>query len=477
MLTSKKILYVLPGLSLFAYHESIISHLCKSGYFVDLLILKNRAYENVEVRSNLLSEATIADNSSSESYFAQFLSLHKANLFLLPQSKPLLSPRPYSSVLRFVRSYLSYCRRFPENNFYRFRWKSYMIKDYPLLSKVPEKIFQYLSNYRLSFSLLYLLDFFLPCKPDVYRLIRQSNPSLVFSSPGNMRHTKEVEFLKAAKHLGIPTAISVLSWDNLTNKGMIHMKPNFLFAWNKFHLDSSRSIHFIKPRRSYIVGSPFFDKWVDRQFDSLSRTQILQALGLPRERQYVLYMGSSKNILGDESKYIDFIASHLRAEYPESPPYVVVRSHGANPQDLSGLNCSNIIIDSSHQGVPFFENHKSFMSSLLSNATCSVCLNSSVIIDALIHGVPCATFSVGHHEDTLQRSDHLSQLLQLNAISYFPDIDQICSFIDQSLQSFASDNFRRSNSLDNSAFEHFVPGLPDSSTAASSIESILSSHF
>lgn len=475
MFPSQKILYVLPGLSLFAYHESIISHLCKSGYSVDLVVLKNRAFQDVKTKFNSFDES-IPDNYSIESYFAQFLQLHQEQLTLLKQSKPLLSPRLFSSALRFIRSYLSYCRRFPENNFYRIRWKRYMLKDHPFLLNVPEWIFKLFSNFRFSFSLLYFLDFFLPCKPDVYNLIRKSNPSLVFSSPGNMRYTKEVEFLKAAKHLRIPTAISVLSWDNLTNKGMIHMKPNYLFVWNKFHLDSSRSIHFINPSRSYIVGSPFFDKWVDRKFHLLSRSQLLHKLGLPSDCQYILYMGSSKNILGDESQYINFIASYLRTEYPESPPYVVVRSHGANPQDLSQFNCSNIIIDNSHQGVPFFDNHKSFMSSLLTNSSCSVCLNSSVIIDALIHGVPCATFSVGHHEDTLQRSDHLSQLLDLNAISYFSDLDAICPFIDQSLEDYMLGNSRRSQSLVNSAFEHFVPGFSDATTAASSIENILTTY-
>lgn len=45
-------------------------------------------------------------------------------------------------------------------------------------------------------------------------------------SPVNMRFSEELDYLKAARELGIPTHLAVYSWDNLSTQGLIHMTPD-----------------------------------------------------------------------------------------------------------------------------------------------------------------------------------------------------------------------------------------------------------
>ena len=49
----------------------------------------------------------------------------------------------------------------------------------------------------------------------------------------------QVEFVRAANRMGIPTCLCVHSWDNLTNKGLIHELPDAITVWNEMQRDEA----------------------------------------------------------------------------------------------------------------------------------------------------------------------------------------------------------------------------------------------
>lgn len=74
----------------------------------------------------------------------------------------------------------------------------------------------------------------------------------------NIRFSEEVEYVKAANAIKIPTVVHVLSWDNLTTKGLCHIIPNLTLVWNEIQSQEAITIHEVPDDKILITGSLFF---------------------------------------------------------------------------------------------------------------------------------------------------------------------------------------------------------------------------
>ncbi len=80
---------------------------------------------------------------------------------------------------------------------------------------------------------LLVLDYFLPLlermtppDPKIVEFIRSKEPDMLLVTPFVQFRSKQVDYVKAARFLGIPTGLCVASWDNLTNKGRMGEIPD-----------------------------------------------------------------------------------------------------------------------------------------------------------------------------------------------------------------------------------------------------------
>ena len=108
-----------------------------------------------------------------------------------------------------------------------------------------------------------LIEKVAPADPGIVAALRMLAPDCVIVSPANLRYSEEVEYVKGARSLGIPCAIPVLSWDNLTTKGLLHVPPDLLLTWHDGHAKDARHYHGIPPENVVVAGSPLFDRWFD----------------------------------------------------------------------------------------------------------------------------------------------------------------------------------------------------------------------
>ena len=67
----------------------------------------------------------------------------------------------------------------------------------------------------------------------ITEFIRTQNPDVVLVSPLIDLASPLLDYLKAARSLGIRTGIAVASWDNLTSKGLLRFVPERVFVWNE----------------------------------------------------------------------------------------------------------------------------------------------------------------------------------------------------------------------------------------------------
>ena len=62
--------------------------------------------------------------------------------------------------------------------------------------------------------------------------------------------SSQIDYLRAARELGVPTALCVWSWDHLSSKALIRECPERVFVWNETQKREAVELH----RRSRRTG-------------------------------------------------------------------------------------------------------------------------------------------------------------------------------------------------------------------------------
>ena len=137
--------------------------------------------------------------------------------------------------------------------------------------------------------------------------------------------------LRSAKRLGIPTAMLVHSWDNLTNKGLIHELPERVVVWNEAQKAEAETLHRVPAGRIVVTGAQAWDEWFERR-PSTTREEFCRKVGIDPVHPFVLYVGSSGFIAPDEALFVEQWLRALRsADDPALREVgVVLRAHPQN---------------------------------------------------------------------------------------------------------------------------------------------------
>jgi hypothetical protein len=168
----------------------------------------------------------------------------------------------------------------------------------------------------------------LPVPEEVMELMERERPDALLVSPLLKRGSPQVSYVRAARRLGIPSALCVASWDNLTTTGLIHEMPDLVTVWNDAQRDEATRLHGVPPERVVVTGAPRFDAWFEHG-PSTARDEYCECLGLPGDSPHLLYVGSHRFTAPDEADWVTRWVSNLRAsghsELRDVP--LVVRPH------------------------------------------------------------------------------------------------------------------------------------------------------
>ena len=102
----------------------------------------------------------------------------------------------------------------------------------------------------------------------------------------------QLDYLRTARRLGIPTGLCVWSWDHLSSKALIRDLPDRVFVWNGVQRDEAERLHSVPAATIVVTGAQCFDQWFGRT-PSRTREQFCAHVGLPADRPFVLYVGSA----------------------------------------------------------------------------------------------------------------------------------------------------------------------------------------
>lgn len=273
-----------------------------------------------------------------------------------------------------------------------------------------------------------------PTAPAIDSFLRELQPDAVIASPVVDFASTLVDPLKSARRLGVPSAIAVASWDNLTGKGLLRVVPDQVFVWNDVQRDEAALMHGIPPERVVVTGAPKFAEWFERT-PSRTPAEFAAHVGLPGT-SHLLYVCSSPFIAPDEVSFVRGWLERLRRAHPDLP--VLVRPHPQNAAQWDGVSLADAgptAIWPPHGAQPDADAARADFFDSLALSCAVVGVNTSALIEAAIVGKPVLTVLDARFRGTQEGTLHFHYLLHENGgfLHVAPDLDRHLQQLEEAL--------------------------------------------
>lgn len=241
---------------------------------------------------------------------------------------------------------------------------------------------------------LRLLEAGIPPDPAIARVIAEEAPDLFLVSPLVDTASSEIDYLKNARILGCRTGLCVASWDNLTNKGLIQIPPDYTYVWNEAMKAEAIGLHGIPAERVCVTGAPIFDHWFT-QTPQYGRAEFMGRIGLNPAEPYFIYMCSSSFIADKETQFVHrWIRSLRDSGKALARAGVLIRPHPANTLQWQKADFSahgNAAIWPREGSHPIDDQSKADYFDSIHHSSAVVGINTSAFIESGIIGKPCFT--------------------------------------------------------------------------------------
>lgn len=257
-------------------------------------------------------------------------------------------------------------------------------------------------------ALLKKIETAIPIDPGIHAFLADQQPDVVVLSPLVGIGFTQADFVKSARALGIPTATLVFSWDNLSNKGLIHEMPDRILVWNLTQRQEAVKLHGCPADRVVITGAPRFDPFFEMK-PATTREEFCGLAGLDPKAPIVSYLCSSKFVAAQERTFVERWIGEIRhsSDPVLSGASLIVRPHPAGMKGWHGDNPSDfrwpgVRSEKATVSKPFDDQRTVVMNSPMQNAdvvlydtvfhsAAVVGLNTSAEIEAAIVGRPVYT--------------------------------------------------------------------------------------
>jgi hypothetical protein len=132
----------------------------------------------------------------------------------------------------------------------------------------------------------------IPTDAAIDEYVRDGRPDVLVLTPLIDLGSPQLDYLKSARAAGVPTVLAVWSWDHLTSKSLIRMRPDRVFVWNSVQQREAAGLHGIPAADIVVTGAQCFDQWFDRA-PSRDAAAFRRDAGLPADRPFVLWVCSA----------------------------------------------------------------------------------------------------------------------------------------------------------------------------------------
>jgi hypothetical protein len=278
---------------------------------------------------------------------------------------------------------------------------------------VDARVFSSRLGRRALRSVIRLAEEGVPTSPRLRSVVERLEPDVVLVTPLVELGSPQTEYLRCAAALGIPSALLVASWDNLTMKGGIHLAPDLVAVWNDAQRQEASELHGVPPERVAVVGAVAWDHWFDG-VTAGERGEFCARLGLDAEEPYVLYVCSSGFLAPGEGRFLLEWLRDLRDG--ADAPQVLIRPHPTKPpaeEERAALQAlGNVVIHPPAGEIPDTEASRQEYFDALVHSGVVVGVNTSALIEATIVDRPALAVAPARYRATQWGTLHFRYLLR-----------------------------------------------------------------
>ncbi|HZJ30787.1 MAG TPA: hypothetical protein VFD21_04420 [Vicinamibacterales bacterium] len=269
---------------------------------------------------------------------------------------------------------------------------------------------------RTLVSLLTLCERAVPSNRRLERFIESRKADAVLVTPLVTARSRQPDLVKAAQALGIPAAACIASWDHLTTKGLIRVRPDLVSVWNREQLAEAVEFHGIDPARIVVTGAQPFDRWFERT--PTARDQFARKIGLSPDRPIVLFVGSTASISAPEAElhFVRRWIAALRAQPTLEHVGILVRPHPYNSTHWLEADFSDLpnVVIYPRGANPVNEADRQDYFDSLHHSAAVVGVNTTAMIEAAIAGRTVHSVLAPEFQDTQGGTLHFRYLLAEN---------------------------------------------------------------
>jgi hypothetical protein len=417
-----KIVIALRNVVYFYLIESIVRHLARSGHHVVIVT------DQVSTKTTITDRSFQACLSETRDACVSEQMLERTDWWMI--------------LLTEIRALLDYGTYFRPQHTSRWMANRYL----------PRRIFtnpfarSLLANGIVRGGLR-LVQKFVPSDDKILRWLSKEKPDVVVALPFFWRPTAELEYVKAASALKIPTIVPVIGWDNFTLKGTFQVIPDLTIVWDRVHVEEAMAIHGLPRGKILITGAPQFDFYYEKR-TTADRPSFCSKAGVDPKKPFILYLGSSGTITGrNEPEFVREFASALLAREETRELQVIVRPYPMNPDVWKPFAMENVTIwpKTSSEIVPDLPSTKQDYYDSLFHSEAVVGVNSSGIFQAAIMDKPCVTIMTEHFKKTQSGMGHFAHELKAGFLEEAYNFSESASILASLLQGkdYRADNRRR----------------------------------
>lgn len=280
---------------------------------------------------------------------------------------------------------------------------------------------------RLLSGALQRFESVVPVDSHIHTYIADINPDILLVTPLIDFASPQVDYIKSARALGIPCALCVHSWDNLTNKGLIHVQPDGVIVWNEAQKREAVEMHRVSAEAVLITGAQCYDKWFERR-PSRTRAQFLADTGLPASSaQVITYVCSSPFIAPDEVGFVMRWIESLRGHEQTKNAAILIRPHPQNAEQWSAVimdKVSAVSIWPRAGANPINDHAKNAFYDSMYFADAVVGINTSAMIESGTLGKAVFTILDDQFKGTQEGTIHFHHLVEGGLLKVANDLPQ-----------------------------------------------------
>ena len=205
---------------------------------------------------------------------------------------------------------------------------------FPLIPRIIARLVSILRFRVLYKTCLFLLKFKRPTTARKY--FEKFKPDLVIAGTPGWK-LQELDFLIAARQLGIPVLCQILSWDNLNTKGPFLVKPDSIMVWNNRMKEVAIQDFDMHDKDVHVTGAPQFDIYKSLYLDQ-QRVRVDHFGFHKRFSQIIMLALIPKRVAPFQRAFVHALSSKVQANIFGDDVGLLIRPHPQEDWNWIGLD-------------------------------------------------------------------------------------------------------------------------------------------